>query len=99
METEILKEFRELKELLNLQKNVFTLAQAAAFLGISRSHVYKLCLQKKIGFYKSGGGKLSFFERQELEKWALSNRVKPQNEIETEAANYCITGNKKGGAK
>jgi hypothetical protein len=55
-------------------------------------------MNKKIPYYKSQGGKITYFDKDELNAWMLQHRVKTVNEIETEAANYLVTG-KKGGAK
>lgn len=49
-------------------------AGAAAILGISLSHLYKLMAQKKITYYKPGGKKAKFL-RSDLEAYLLRNRV------------------------
>jgi hypothetical protein len=36
-----------------------------------------------------------FFELEEIEKWLLSVRVKPQSEIEEAASTYVVTGKHK----
>jgi hypothetical protein len=55
-----------------------------------------LVCQKKIPYYKSNGGKLTFFDKNEVEAWCLQHRVKTVSELETEAANYVVTGKRKG---
>jgi hypothetical protein len=51
---------------------------------------------KKIPYYKSQGGKLTYFDKSELEAWQLMHRVSTSDEIEAKAQTYCI-GSKKGG--
>ncbi len=96
MEKEILKTLQELKGLaLFNTKNVLTMREAAALLSLSLSYLYKLVMNKQIPHYKSaGGGKFTYFERKELEKWMLANRIKPQSEIEAEATAYVVKNKK-----
>ena len=72
------------------QKKVLTIAEAAEMTGMSKSHLYKLCCSRKVPYFKSGGGKRSFFDRDELTAWMLYSRVKTKDESETEAANIVI---------
>jgi excisionase family DNA binding protein len=95
------KIFRELQELKNLTllgaKKALTMTDASLLTGLSKSHLYKLVCYKKIPHYKSDGGKLTYFDKSELEAWQLQHRVKTADEVKTEATNYCLTG-KKGGS-
>jgi excisionase family DNA binding protein len=101
MEQNILKELQELKNLTLLgAKQALTMSDTALLTGLSKSHLYKLVCAKKIPYYKSQGGKLTYFDKGELNRWLLQHRVKTSDEIETEAATYCVTGKaKKGGKK
>jgi hypothetical protein len=49
--------------------------------------------------YKSDGGKLTYFDKNEVNGWMLQHRVKTTAEIEAEATTYIVTGkhSKKGG--
>jgi predicted DNA-binding transcriptional regulator AlpA len=58
--------------------------------------LYNLVCAKKIPYYKSQGGKLTYFDKSEVEAWQLQCRVKPTYEIEQEAANYNVTGKHSG---
>ena len=78
-------------------KKVMTFDEAATYMGISKSCLYKMTSQKTISHYKPNG-KMIFFDREELENYLLSVRVKPQSEIEEEASTYVVTG-KHGGRK
>jgi len=96
METTIFKELQAIKQLTLLAaKKVLTMDDVSLLSGLSKSHIYKLVSWKKIPHYKSSGGKLTFFEKDEIEQWLLQNRIKTVEEIETEAQSYCLK--KKGG--
>jgi excisionase family DNA binding protein len=97
---EVLKELQELKNLTVLSaKQALTMSDTALITGLSKSHLYKLVCAKKIPYYKSQGGKLTYFDKDELNKWMLQHRVKTSDELETEAITYTVTGkhSKKGG--
>ena len=95
MENRILNELLELKKLTLLgAKQALTMTDAALLTGLSKSHLYKLVCGKKIPYYKSDGGKLTYFDKRELTSWQLQHRVKTVAEIETEAANYIVLGKK-----
>lgn len=99
MENQILNELQELKKLTVLSaKDVLTMNEAAILTGLSKSHLYKLVMRKEIPHFKSQGGKLTYFDKAELNKWCLKHRVKTNAEIEAEAATYVVTKNGKGGA-
>ena len=53
-----------LAEVQGSPKEVLTSDEAAAYLGISKSALYKLTMGRKIPFYKSA--KLCYFDRQEI---------------------------------
>ncbi|GAB6395510.1 MAG: helix-turn-helix domain-containing protein [Bacteroidales bacterium] len=94
---ELMAEMQELKKLMLLRgKDTLTLSEAALHLGLSKSHLYKLCMNRAVPFYKGAGGKFSYFDKSELDKWAKSHKVATAAEIEQEAAAYLVTGKKKG---
>lgn len=76
-------------------KVVLTAAEAAAYLGVSLSCLYKWTMNRVVPHYKPNG-KLCYFERAELEKWMMSNRVATEQELETKAQKMA---SKKGGLK
>ena len=69
-------------------KEVLTSDEAARYLGISKSYLYKLTMQQKIPHYKPLG-KMCYFNRVELEQWLQSNRVATDEEISQQAQQYC----------
>jgi len=93
MDEQILKEVRELKKLISeqnmLKKEVLTFNEAAIYLEVSHSHLYKLTSSGAVPFYKPNGKKL-YFKREELDAWLLSNRSSSKEEIEQQAADYLI---------
>ena len=66
-------------------KEILTLEEAAIFLGISKSCLYKMTHNQVVPFYKPNN-KLVYFERSELIKWIRSFRVASNEDIESEAA-------------
>jgi excisionase family DNA binding protein len=101
-ELELRNELQELKQLTVLSaKQALTMNDAALLTGLSKSHLYKMVCAKKIPYYKSQGGKLTYFDKDELNGWMLQHRIKTADEVEREAITYTVTGkhSKKGGAK
>jgi len=93
MEEIIFNELQELKQLTLLTaKKALTMKDAAFLTGLSMSNLYKQVWKKKIPHYKSSGGKLTYFDRDELNAWMLKTRIKTADEIEQEAVNYIVTG-------
>jgi excisionase family DNA binding protein len=72
-----------------LQKEVLTFNEAAIYLEVSHSHLYKMTSTGTVPCYKPNGKKI-YFNRKELDGWLLSNRQSSQEEIEQQAANYLI---------
>ena len=99
MEDTILKKLQELQNLTVLAaKTALTMDDAALLTGLSKSHIYKLVCYKKIPYWKGQGGKLTYFDKTELERWMLHRRIRTSEELEAEAANYVVTG-KRGGTQ
>lgn len=72
-----------------LQKEVLTTHEAARYMGVSLSYLYKLTMKAEIPCYKPNG-KHVYFNRKELEAWLQRNKVKTLEEIEQEANKYCM---------
>ena len=75
-------------------KEVLTSDEAARYLGISKSYLYKLTMKQQIPHYKPMG-KMCYFDRNELEAWITCNRASTNEELNQRAQTYCM---KKGGA-
>lgn len=81
--------------IINTSKEVLTSDEAAKYMGISKSYLYKLTMGRQIPHFKPNG-KMCYFDRLELEKWLKSNRIATEQEIEEQTQSYCT---KKGGKK
>lgn len=76
-------------------KEVLTSDEAARYMGVSKSYLYKLTMNQQIPHFKPMG-KMCYFNRQELEQWLQSNRIATAVEVEQRAVNYLISGKVKG---
>ena len=74
-------------------KEVLTSDEAAKYMGVSKSYLYKLTMKQQIPHFKPMG-KMCYFNRLELEQWLQNNRVATTPEIEQQAQAFCM---KKGG--
>ncbi|WP_418510400.1 helix-turn-helix transcriptional regulator [Corallibacter sp.] len=87
----IQKQLKEIIALLTkqnlLEKEFFTLEEAALYLGQSKSSLYKLTSKKEIPFYVPGG-KMIYFRRSELESWIVDSKVDTVDELEASIDNY-----------
>lgn len=75
-------------------KEVLTSDEAARYMGISKSYLYKLTMRRQIPHYKPMG-KMCYFNRHELEAWLQSNRVSTEEELDRRANAYCMKGGEK----
>ena len=74
-------------------KEVLTADEAAKYMGVSKSYLYKLTCKQEIPHYKPNG-KLIYFDRQDVEGWMKQNRVISTVEAEQKASKYLM---QKGG--
>lgn len=77
------------KNLVICQKEVLTLDEAAQYIGMTTSALYKLTSSRKIPFSKPNG-KNCFFRRIELEEWLMSNPVATDIELNSRAQAYVM---------
>jgi excisionase family DNA binding protein len=77
------KRISTLENMIYQTKEIFTLEEAALYIGVSRSQMYRLTHLHMIPFYKPSG-KLVFFEKAELNKWLRQDQVKSDSKIEVE---------------
>ena len=92
---------KEIEQIVNLisdnttffTKEVLTSDEAARYMGISKSYLYKLTMRQQIPHYKPNG-KMCYFNRKELETWLQGNRVSTTEEINSRANTYCMRGGK-----
>lgn len=69
------------------ERNLMTTTEAARYLGLKPSYLYKMMMRRAIPYYKPGG-KLCFFAKEDLDAWMKRVRVKSQEEIDSEVARY-----------
>ena len=81
---ELEKRVRNLEDKFDSGKEVLTLQEAAQYMGIARSSLYKMTSNQTIPFYRPNG-KLIFFEKDDILSWIRRNRVCSTEEIEEEA--------------
>ena len=72
-------------------KEVLTSDEAARYMGISKSYLYKLTMRQQIPHYKPMG-KMCYFNRAELENWLQNNRIITDAELNERATAYCMKG-------
>ena len=70
-------------------KEVLTSDEAAKYMGISKSYLYKLTSGNLIPHYKPQG-KMLYFEKTELEAWLRQNPIRTQAQTEAEAQKYVL---------
>lgn len=68
---------------------LFTTAEAAAYLGITRSYLYKLMMRRKVPYYKPRG-KLCFFDKADLDEYNRRYRVRSEDELEAQSEAYIL---------
>ena len=77
--------------IINASKEVLTSDEAARYMGVSKSYLYKLTMTKQIPHYKPMG-KMCYFNRLELEAWLQSNRYSTDAELSQQAHTFCMKG-------
>jgi len=70
-----------------INKPILSFKEAALYLGLTESYLYKLTSSQDIPHYKPRGKMLNF-RKDELDEWQLQNRIKSNSEIEQAAANH-----------
>lgn len=70
---EFITQLQEIRKATLLQtKNIYNTEEACLFLGVKKQSLYELVRNRKIRYFKSAGGKLTYFRRSDLEKWMLA---------------------------
>ncbi|MEZ5002542.1 MAG: helix-turn-helix domain-containing protein [Chitinophagales bacterium] len=102
MEKEILSRLEKIEFLLEMQnlygKKILTVEEASMYLGLSTSYLYKLTHKNLIPFSKPNNKKI-YFQKIDLDNWALSNQKSSNNEIEERASSYLISKKISNGKK
>ena len=96
IESMLVEQKTGIESMLVEQKTTLTFKQAATYIDVSCSHLYKLTSQAKIPHFKPQNKKI-YFCKAELDRWLLTNRITPTDEVEAAAATHIVSGRK--GAK
>ncbi len=79
------------------KNNYLTAREAAHYVGIALSYLYKLTSRKEIPFYRPLGRRI-LFAAEDLDKWVRSGRVASNEELQEQAQNN-ITLAQRGGVQ
>lgn len=82
---ELQERVNKLENLCFTTKEILTLEEASAFLGIAKSTLYKMTHLNQLPFFKPAG-KLIFFEKKALLDWVRGAKSLSEEEIRAEAA-------------
>ena len=85
--TSIQKLNTNIEQLLQQDEKPLTLPEAAEYLGVSKSHLYKLTSGTKIAHFKPAGKKL-YFRKSDLNSYLFRNKRTSENELEQKAVDY-----------
>ncbi len=78
------QELEKLKDVVYAAKEVLTLEEAAMFMGVSKSSLYKMTHTHAIPYYRPNN-KIVYFEKSELLKWLRQNPVASEAQLSEEA--------------
>jgi excisionase family DNA binding protein len=84
---QIIQRLEEIERLIRSDEKPMTTTEAAEYLGVSRSYLYKATSNKSIPYYQPGG-KLVYFKREDLNRFAYSKRIMSEKEIQEAASRY-----------
>ena len=79
-------------------KRVLTVEDVACLAGITKRSVYRLTNSKTIPYYRPNGKEI-YFDREEVERWLLSNRHSTDEELRAAAVTKSVTRNMAWGKK
>lgn len=87
----VLEKLQDIEKALKNQtlasKRILNTEEMVAFFGIPKNQIYKLCSLRQIPHSKKNG---LWFEREEIEKWLLSNPITTDAELQQRAASHIL---------
>lgn len=86
----ILSQLEELKKVMLLQKEVFTIEELSLYTGYTVDYIYKMVHQGILPYSKPNGKKL-FFVKEEIISWLSANKHKSNQELEAQADSYLMS--------
>lgn len=75
------------------EKLFLGLSEAAEYLNVSKSYLYKMTSKKELPHFKPNGKKI-FFSVSDLNSWIEHGRVATNNEVSLMAVNHVIANSK-----
>jgi len=95
----MINDFKQEKDSLQLQtiapKEFLSFKEAAVYLKISESNLYKKTSKRVLKFFKPNNGKL-YFKRCDLDAWVLKGECKSIDVLEKEVTNFLKEGKRHG---
>ncbi len=76
------------REIAKSQKETLTTEEAAEYLGVSTSTLYKYTMNREIPHFKPKG-RMCYFKRKDLDEWMLSGPVATSEELDMRVMDYC----------
>lgn len=70
------------------ERNLLTTTEAAKYLGLKPSYLYKLVMRRAIPYYKPNG-KLCFFSKADLDTWLTNIRVGRSEVLLNTVTQFC----------
>ena len=80
---------KALEKIFLCQKEIFNMDEAAMYIGVSKSNLYKMTAYRKIPHYKPAG-RYIYFERAELDNWIREGAVKTEEQLSDQANAYTM---------
>lgn len=71
------------------EKEFLTVEECAELIGAKKSYIYRLTHEKRLPYHKPGGNRI-LIRQDDVVAWMESNRIKSQQEIDSEVANHLI---------
>lgn len=71
-----------------ITSKIMDIEQLSDYLGLSKSHIYKLTSTHSIPHSKRG--KRLYFDKETINTWVLEHKIWTQDDIEKQAADYLI---------
>jgi len=89
---EILYELQEIKQLLALNKKMWTLEDFCAFTGLSKQYAYQLTSTGKVKFYRPFGKKI-YFDAEEVIEFLKQNQATDSKGLKAKLDKYFLNNN------
>lgn len=84
------KKLEEIKAITLISaKKVYTVGEAALYMGMSTEYVRRMCKTRKIKSYRSSSGKGIYLHQSDLDKWMMHTEVNTDEFLDAEASRIC----------